>query len=264
MPRARGLRYRAREVDIAVALVVLVLPVVFAAVLVRDVRRAWRSIRFMQKGRYREARGAHELLGRSWMGLLPGVRSASRYSVALTLHMEGDFEGSLAELATLDRRSLDRHLTYAVSSLEATNLVLVGRDPARAVKLLEDVASIHQPPEDLLFLAHARHALGEVQAAEELLARAGKTREGGGVRVGRTVLIEDRAHHDAIFHTMRGLLLIKLGRNDEAMHDFRRAGESPLSNCYTERARALLPPRDGETDPRSSLAPQVLEDRQRG
>lgn len=224
----------------------LALPLVLAAVLVRDTRRAWRSLRLVQAGRYREAREESERLARSWLALLPSVRNGARYNVALTLHMEGAHEQALAALAAIDRRSLDRSLTYAVSSLEATLLVLLGHDLDRAAALLEGTTSVHRQPEDIVILAHAKHGLGDVPAAEDLLAKAGASRGGG-------------AHQTAVFHTMRGLLLVKLGKSEEALADFRTAAAIPLQSWYTDRARALLPAPGTEGDARSSLAPQVID-----
>lgn len=225
----------------------LALPMALALLLVRDTRRVWRSLRLVQAGRYGEARAESQRLARSWLALLPSVRSGARYTVALTLHMEGAHERALAALDAIERRSLDRSLTYAVSSLEATLLVLLGRDLDRAAALLEGAGAIARQPEDLVILAHAKHGLGDVAAAEELLAKAGPSRGGG-------------AHQIAIFHTMRGLLLVKLGKSEEALADFRAAADVPLQSWYTERARALLPSADADGDARSSLAPQVMEE----
>ncbi len=223
------------------------LPLAITAVLVRDTRRAWRSLHLVRAGRYGEARRESERLARSWLAVLPSIRSGARYAVALTLHMEGAHDRALEALSTIDRSRLDRSLTYAVGSLEATLLVLLDRDLDRAARLLEGADPALRLPEDFVILAHARHGLGDPAAAEELLARAGVSRAGG-------------PHHTAIFHTMRGLLLVKLGRDDEALADLRAAADVPLSSWYTERARALLPPPDADPDARSSLAPQVMDE----
>lgn len=239
-------------------------PILLLLVVARDLRRFWLAFRYTQVGRYREARAIHERIGRSWLALFPSVKHGAKYGVSLTLHLEGDFARALETLAAIPRPRLDENLTYAVSSLEASTLIVTGQDAARGAALLAGVASIHQPPEDLLFLAHAKHDLGEVAAAEGLLARVGTTRGASTSKIGRTLLVEPKATHEGIFHAMRGLLLVKLGRNDEAVRAFELAAAVPLQNWYTERARALLP-RPGEDDnPRSSLAPQVIEEAQRG
>lgn len=224
----------------------MALSLIFGAILVRDTRRAWRSLHLVQAGRYREAREDSERLARSWLAVLPSVRNGARYVVALTLHLEGAHDRALEALAAIDRRALDRNLTYAVRSLEATALVAADADPARAVDLLASADTSLLQPEDFVILAHGRHALGQVDAAEALLAKAGTSRTGAG-------------HQTAVFHTMRGLLLVKLGRNEEALADFRAAADVPLQNWYTERARALLPAPGEDPDGRSSLAPQVIE-----
>jgi tetratricopeptide (TPR) repeat protein len=239
-------------------LVAFGLPLAMLAVVVRDLRRFWLAFRWTQLGRYREAREMNERIGRSWLALSSAVRDTTRYGIALALHFEGDFARTLEVLATIRRERLDKNLTYAVSSLEATTLILDGRDYDRAAALLEAVASTHQPPEDLLLLAHAKHAGGDVAAAEALLAKVGDTRGASAFKLGRTFLVEPKATHEGIFHTVRGLLLVKLGRAEEAMKAFELAAAVPLQNWYTERARALLP-RPGDDDPRSSLAGQVIE-----
>ena len=244
--------------------VVLLAPLIallpLAWLMMRDARRLWRSVRLIQRGRYAESRTIHRQIGRSWMRIFPSVRQASRYGIALTLHMEGDFERALEELAQIERTKLDRDLTYAVASLEGTCLVLERRELAHAEKLLEAALAIHQPPEDLLCLAHARLGLGDPDAAEALLTKASEARRGAPLQMGRTVLIEDPVHHDAVFHAMRGLLLAALGREAEALADYERAASVPLQNWYTERARALLPSAaTADLEPRSSLAPTVSE-----
>lgn len=235
------------------------MPIVVLAIVARDLRRFWLAFRFTQLGRYREARAINERIAKSWLALVPSVRDGAKYGVALTLHLEGDFEGTLTVLGAIRRGRLDKNLDYAVSSLEATTLILTSRAVDRAAFLFERIGAIHQPPEDLLFLAHAKHDLGDVAAAEELLARVGTTRGASAAKIGRTFLVEPKATHEGIFHAMRGLLLVKLGRSDEAMAAFELAAAVPLQNWYTERARSLLPKAGDDENPRSSLAPQVIE-----
>jgi hypothetical protein len=231
----------------------------FIALFARDLRRFWLTFRFTQRGRYAEARAIHERIGRSWLAIVPSTRYATTYGVALTFHLEGNFDRALETLAALPRDRLDKNLTYAVSSLEASTLVLLDRDFGRAATLLETIASIHRPPEDLLFLAHAKHGLGDTASAEALLADVGTARGASSGKLGRTILVEPKATHEGIFHAMRGLLLVKLGRSDEAVKAFELAAAVPLQNWYTERARALLPKVTDDENPRSSLAPQVIE-----
>ncbi len=194
------------------------------------------------------------------MRIFRSVRAASRIVTASAFHMEGKHEESLKAiegLSTSDRERLDPTSRYAIASIEAANLVLLPRDLARAAKLLEDIREIYEPPEDILLYAHAKHGLGDEAAAEKLLERAGSRREGGRVLLGRVVLLENKKQREVIFHTLRGLLLIKLGRTDEALEDFARSAAIPTPGWYSDRARALLPPKGGDFDPRSSLAPIV-------
>lgn len=229
------------ELVILIALVLF--PVLFLVLLARNLWRVMRPITLLRAGRYAEAASASKLLERTWMGRFPQVRNAARYSAALAFHLLGDLEGSQATLKQIRLESLDRNLRYAVQLLDGSNLVLAERDFASAVRALDDAAAIHQPVEDLLLLAHARLGLGDSAGAQDLLTRAGATRGAARIRLGKTVLVEDNLLQDAIFHSMRGQLLRKLGRPDEATRDLELAAAVPLENIYTTRARSLLSPR---------------------
>jgi hypothetical protein len=85
-------------IDAALFVAFGVLPLLVAALLVRDVVRLTRPMVLIGAGRYGEARLAGERLGRSWMAIVPSIRRAARYSVASSLHLEGDLDGSLRVL----------------------------------------------------------------------------------------------------------------------------------------------------------------------
>ncbi len=218
------------------------------AVWIGALRGAWRAsqpARLLLAGRYPEARAAAERLGRSWLRVFPSVRHSARYTIGCALHLEGDLEGSSAMLAPL----LTEKRLPPIVALEAANLVLLERDHARAAALLGDVT--RRAPEDVLVAAHARLGAGEREAAERLFDAAGEGRTTQGLLLQRTM-----------FHALRGLFLVKLGRRAEAQRDLELAARSPLANVYVERARALLErPDDEPEDPRSSLAPQVLAEK---
>jgi len=246
-----------------IVLGVLVVALVTFALLLRDTYRSWAPARLLLASRYAESRIAARRLEKSWMRLFRSVRAAGRIVIASAFHMEGRHEESLAaiaELASRDRERLDPTSRYAFASVEAASLVLLGRDFARAAKLLEGVRDVYEPQEDILLYAHAKHGLGDTDAAKKLLERAGTKRKGGRVLLGRVVLLENANQREAIFHTLRGLLLIKLGDSDQAMKDFALAAAIPTPGWYTDRARALLPPKGGDVDPRSSLAPTVVDE----
>jgi tetratricopeptide (TPR) repeat protein len=244
-------------------LAVLAVALVTFAVLLRDAYRSWAPARLLLASRYVEARRAGERLEKSWMRIFRSVRAAARIVIASALHMEGKHDASLAEIAKLapnDRERLDRTSRYAIASIEAANLVLSGRDLERAAKLLEEIRDVYEPPEDILLYAHVKHGLGDTTEATKLLERAGAKRKGGRMLLGRVVLLENAKQREAIFHTLRGLLLIKLGRSEEAMKDLTQAAAIPTPGWYSDRARALLPPKGGDFDPRSSLAPTVTDE----
>lgn len=241
--------------DIALLLALLVL----WGVVARDAWRAWQPARLLLAGRYADARAAAERLSRSWMRVLPGVQLTARYTIACALHLEGDFEGSLAALEPpTAMKALRGNLLYAVRSIEAANLILLDRDHARASALLEEAGRVHRPPEDVLLSAHARLGLGDERGAEELFAAAGKDPGGGHVRLGAVLLVEGGRQREAIFHFLRGLFLVKVGRSAEAQRDLEIAARSPIDSVYVQRARAMLAPSTPEVDGPSSLAPQVV------
>jgi hypothetical protein len=265
------------------------------AIVLRDAWRAWQPARLLLAGRYAEARVAAERLERSWMRALRGVRLSARYAIGCALHLEGDLEGSRAALQPLHAQRLRGNMRYAICSIDAANLVLLDRDHARASELLDEAAQVHRPPEDILLAAHAKHGLGETAVAEGLFIAAGEARNDGGAfsankgpfsgnkgpfsgnkgpfsgnkgpfsgnkgaSLGSVLLVEDRRQQEAIFHALRGLYLVKVGRGAAAQRDFEIAANSPITNVYVERARAMLQARsvDPAGDPRSSLAPQVV------
>jgi hypothetical protein len=220
-------------------------------------RATWRSVaaaRLMAHGRYAEARIAAERLATSPFRLLPSIRHAAGYTAASALHLSGDLEGALAALAALRTDRLPPPMRYAVATLEASTLILLRRSPERAEALLAEAATIQVAPEDCLLRALAARARGDDAAAARLFADAGTARP----RTSALAFPDDGRHQEAIFHTLRGLYLVEVGAASEAARDLVVAARSPLSNVYTERARAFAAA-DPETEGPSSLAPVVAE-----
>lgn len=234
--------------------------VVLWMLVLREAWRAWQPARLLLHGRYADARIAAERIERSWMRLFHSVRLSSRYVIGCALHLEGNLDGSLAALAPLhEDKRLRGNIRHAVSSIEAANLVLLERDHARASTLLEETARIDRPPEDVLLGAHAKLGLDDRDAAERLFVAAGTDRGPHGTRLGSILLMGDRRQQETIFHALRGLYLVKVGRHADAQRDLEIASQSPIANVYVERSRAVLHARALDADdPRSSLAPQVL------
>ena len=241
--------------EIAILLALLALWVL----VLRDAWRTWQPARLLLAGRYPEAREAASRLERSWLRRFRGIRTSARYAIGCALHLEGDLEGSLAALEPLHAERLRGNMRYAICSIEAANLVLLDRDHARASKLLEEAAAILRPPEDILLAALAKLGQGATAEAEGLFAAAGTERGGARLRMGSVLLMEDRRQQEAIFHALRGLYLVKVGRSSDAQRELDIAARSPLPNIYVDRARAMLQASDiDDDDPRSSLAPQIV------
>jgi hypothetical protein len=237
---------------IAILVATIVLSWLF---LLREAWRAWAPARLLLRGHYREAQAAAERLERSWMvRVFPSVRVSTRYAIGCALHLAGDLEASLTALAPI--HSETRHVRSAVRSIEAANLVLLDREHARALALLEEAPVDQRPPEDVLLAAHAKLGLGDGSGAERLFDSAGVERAGG-IRLG--FAMETGRQHERIFHALRGLFLVKTGRLAVAQRDLEIASRSPITNVYAERSRAVLEARPPDPDDaRSSLAPQVL------
>ncbi len=245
---------------LAAEIAILVVLLVVWVVVLRDAWRAWQPARLLLAGRYPEARAAAMRLERSWMRVFRAIRSSARYTIGCALHLEGDFEGSLAALEPLESERLRGNMRYAICSIQAASLVLLDRDHGRALALLDEAARILRPPEDILLAALAKLGQGAAGEAEALFVAAGTERGAGRFRMGSIVLVEDRRQQEAIFHALRGLYLLKVGRTAEAQPELEIAARSPVPNVYVERARAMLQAGTVDSsDPRSSLAPQVVE-----
>lgn len=197
----------------------------------------------VQDGYWREAAVASERVGQSWLRILPSVREEAAHARAACLHLEGKLEESLVASRRLREGGL----------LEGANLVMLGRDPRRAVERLTIAcASPRSSPEDHLFLALAKHGAGDLASAAETFAAVARERPKSAP--------SPRIYEPA-FRYLRGLYLLKVGRADEAAVDLAEAAASPVTTIYVERARALVMPERSPTDdgdPRSSLTGQVI------
>jgi hypothetical protein len=231
---------------------------VLTTALVREALWPLRISRMLSRGRYTQAREVAEGLERSWSRVFPSTRRSARYAIACALHLEGNLEGSLAALGPLHEEPLRDAERYAVASLDASSLVLLGREPERAESLLASAGRIRQPSEDLLLGALIQLALGRRERAAALFEKAGATRAPPG-RDARIALIDEQPHQRVIFHALRGMYLAKTDGLGAAKPDLEIAAKSALQNVYVERARELLAG-EVESEPDegpSSLAPVV-------
>lgn len=225
----------------------------------RELARSIAPLRHVLAGRYAEAHDAAARMGRSPLRVFPSIRNGSRYMRALALHLQGDLEASLEAVAPLPFASLDRNLRYAARSLEAANLVLLEREPARALESIDAAIALWRASgEDLLLRALALHALGRTDEAEREYARSLEVTRGA-VKLGaRTALVEDRATKDAMTAYLRARYLRATARPEEARAHLERAAAHGKPHVYARLARERLPAREPEEDGRSSLAPQVV------
>jgi hypothetical protein len=225
-------------------------------------REAWRGLlpaRLIALGRYAEAQAAAERIQGSWRAAFPSVRRGARYAIGCAQHFQGDLEGSVATLGPLHEENLRGPARYALCSLHASSLVLLGRDPERAEALLEEAAHIRREPEDLLLAALVKLELGHPDRARALFEEAREARIPRKVRI---AFIDEHRHRQTVFHALRGLYLVTVGRRSDAERDLELAATSPLDNVYVARARALRAASPSRNEPGdegpSSLAPHVV------
>jgi tetratricopeptide (TPR) repeat protein len=211
----------------------------------------------VQTGHWREAAIAAERLGASPLRVFASVREEATHARAACLHLEGRLEESLEVIAKARDTPRRGRFADALALLEGAGLVMAGGDAddvRKAVERLEVAcASSQSSPEDLLFLALALHAAGDSARAEATFVKAGTSRPSDA---------PSPKIYEPAFHYLRGLYLVKIGRSDDAAKDLETAAAGKISTIYVERAAALLPPREGarSDDPRSSLAPQVIDE----
>jgi hypothetical protein len=171
------------------------------------------------------------------------VRDEAAHARAACLHLEGKLEDSLAASRALRDGAL----------LEGANLVMLGRDPERAVgRLTAACASPRSSAEDHLLLALAKHAAGDTSGAAATFATVPRARPKGA---------PSPPIYEPAFRYLRGLYLLKTGAADEGAADLAEAAASTITTVYVERARALVTPERSPTadgDPRSSLTGQVI------
>lgn len=202
----------------------------------------WRPTMFVMNGHWEAARIAADRVEQSFLRSMPGALPSARYARSLAYHLEGDFERSLA---TIPEKG---------EILEAANLVMLNREPKRAVSLLQKICEKKDvPAEDLLFYAVAQHMAGKRTKALATFERAGTTRPKNAPwpRL-----------NEPVFHYLRALYLVRTGRATEAQRDLEIAAASPIPTIYVLRARALLPPTSSarELERRSSLDAQVMDE----
>jgi len=193
----------------------------------REAWRMWAPARHLLAGNYTEARESAEDLEKSWMRVIPGVRTSARYAIASALHLSGDLQGSLDAAAPIPR-------PHDADTLDAANYVLLDRSPERVAELKAERG------EDLLLKALALQSLGK--ADEALIEKAEATKPTSG-------------HAVTIYEYLRGLYELRAERKPDT--HFRIAADGPHANVYSKRARAYFEPPAAEEGP-SSLAPQVV------
>lgn len=227
--------------------------------LARDIWRLIRPQRRLFQGRYRDAFAAADALRKSWLRVFPNVGRTSRYTMALALHLDGALDDALDILTTLGAERLDDNLRYAVRSLEAGTLVLLGRDPERARAAIDEARRIRETREDVLIAALASFEVGTSEDAQALFARAETMVEPARTKLGMTMLLSVPTLKRTIEATLRALYLHRAGRAAEARRDLEIALASPHANVYVGRARELLAPGvPGPDDVPPSLRPHVL------
>ncbi len=225
----------------------VVVPLVIAvlAAIVWIGASVWRPTMFVMNGHWEAARIAADRIETGWLRAVPGALAAAHHARALGFHLEGRFEESLVATKYVTSGK-DRDV------LEAANLVMLNREPKRAVHLLEPLCTASTTAaEDVLLFAVAQHMAGRRTKAQQAFERAGAARAKNAPwpRL-----------NEPVFHYLRALYLVRVGRATDAQDDLRIAASSLVRTAYVDRAKALLPPTSSarDVDPRSSLDAQVM------
>ncbi|MCB9530296.1 MAG: hypothetical protein H6700_00805 [Myxococcales bacterium] len=205
-------------------------------------RPAFRALRLLRRGDYAaaEAHIRRRLAARSGDG---AVDSALRYNLAVTLHRQGRFAESLAELEQIATDQLDPSLRGAASALFGWNLLYLGADFPRAERCLHDSGPLLERPTTQLGLALLAHYNGDPARGQAILAqvRADPDRRTRIVRAaaGGSVLVIDAEFEALIEEHLLGLIARARGDLATARGHFIRVAHAAHPSFYPRHAAAL-------------------------
>lgn len=202
---------------------------------------ALRAIGLLNEGRYIEAetylRGVVTHAQRS------SVRNAARYNLAVSLHRQGRFEESLAQLEFIPLAELDASLHGAANALYGWNLVFLKRDLDRAERCIQSAGPLVTRATTQFALAYLYLLRGERARADAILhavtSRPPDRKTVLGANQGSALVIDQRFEAIIEEHLL-GLCAMERGDHRLAVHHFHKVAASGHPSFYPRQAAQLL------------------------
>lgn len=212
-----------------------------AAVGAGNVFPSVRSLRLLNEGRYIEAE--NYLRGVVNRAERAPVRNAARYNLAVSLHRQGRFEESLAQLEFIPLAELDASLHGAANALYGWNLVFLKRDLGRAESCIHSAGPLTTRATTQFALAYLYLLRGERARADAILhsvtSRPPDRRTLLGANQGSPLVIDQRFEAIIEEHLL-GLCAMERGNRPLAVHHFHKVAMSGHPSFYPRQAATLL------------------------
>lgn len=202
---------------------------------------ALRAIRLLNEGRYIEAE--NYLRGVVVHAQRASVRNAARYNLAVSLHRQGRFEESIAQLELIPVAELDASLHGAANALYGWNLVFLKRDLDRAESCIHAAGPLVTRATTQFALAYLYLLRGERSRADAILhavtSRPPDRKTVLGANQGSALVIDQRFEAIIEEHLL-GLCAMERGDQGLARHHFSKVAMSGHPSFYPRQAAALL------------------------
>lgn len=212
--------------------------------LIRDVKMmvGWiKATRLIKKGELDQAIiSLRELVGmykKRWRT----VRNPLIYSIAVCCHRKGDFEESIRWLEQMKKGKMDRNATRIYFGVYAANLLMLGRDLARAGQYLEKAELARIIPTDLLYRSYLELLKGNMEQADRWVGdfhSSTKTRRFMWAFFSFCTI--DQRYADLLNNFLLGFYYVKKGEHEEAKRYLSAARRYPYQDYYSKRAAELL------------------------
>ncbi|MFT6396230.1 MAG: tetratricopeptide (TPR) repeat protein [Bradymonadia bacterium] len=214
---------------------------VVAAAGAGNVFPALRAIRLLNEGRYIEAE--NYLRGVVAQAQRPGVRNAARYNLSVSLHRQGRFEESLAQLEMIPLTELDSSLHGAANALYGWNLLFLKRDLDRSEKCIQAAGPLITRATTQFALAYLYLLRGERSRADAILhavtSKPPDRKSVLGAGQGSALVIDQRFEAIIEEHLL-GLCAFERGDQNLAQHHFHKVAMSGHPSFYPRQATEIL------------------------
>lgn len=202
---------------------------------------ALRAIRLLNEGRYIEAE--NYLRGVVAQAQRPAVRNAARYNLAVSLHRQGRFEESLAQLEFIPVSELDPSLHGAANALYGWNLLFLKRDLDRSEQCIQTAGPLLTRATTQFALAYLYLLRGERGRADAILhsvtSRPPDRKTVLGAHQGSALVIDQR-FEALIEEHLLGLCAFERGDHNLAGHHFHKVATSGHPSFYPRQAGEFL------------------------